>query len=154
MADWFQENAPAQKDWFASNAPIPTLQAQVVTPSEGGGNDLLFYKSGQTQPQREELNAPLREAMQVPAVKELLLRDGTIPASTARDWGLDLYRASLGPSELFSKEKFIFVYADVRGRYMSGGQPTQLKPHAPDKAANATDEMLAASGVETWNEAP
>ena len=48
-------------------------------------------------------------------------------------YGLEQYRTSLGPSELFSKEKFIFVYADVRGRYMSGGQPTQLRPHAPDK---------------------
>ena len=38
-------------------------------------------------------------------------------------YGLDQYRASLGPSELFSKEKFIFVYADVRGRYMSGAGP-------------------------------
>src|SRR6267142_5898091 len=28
-------------------------------------------------------------------------------------YGIDLYRASLGPSELFEREKFIFVYQDV-----------------------------------------
>jgi len=65
-------------------------------------------------------------------------------------YGLEQYRASLGPSELFSKEKFIFVYADVRGRYMSGGQPTQLKPHAPDKAANATDESTDTYDTIEW----
>jgi len=65
-------------------------------------------------------------------------------------YGLDQYRASLGPSELFSKEKFIFVYADVRGRYMSGGRPTQLQPHAPDKAANATDESTDTYDTIEW----
>ena len=55
-------------------------------------------------------------------------------------YGQDLYRPSLGPSELFSKEKFIFVYADVRGRYMSEGEPTQLKPHLAKPGQKDTDE--------------
>src|SRR5579859_3067114 len=36
-------------------------------------------------------------------------------------YGIDNYRGVLGPSELAEKEGFIFVYADVRGRYMSEG---------------------------------
>ena len=36
-------------------------------------------------------------------------------------YGIDQYRAGLGPSELFEREKFIFVYQDVRGRFMSEG---------------------------------
>ena len=31
-------------------------------------------------------------------------------------YGVDLYRANLGPSEHFEKEGFIFVYQDARGR--------------------------------------
>src|SRR5690348_14642041 len=36
-------------------------------------------------------------------------------------YGIDNYRLVLGPSEAAEKEGFIFVYADVRGRYMSEG---------------------------------
>ncbi|HXA64715.1 MAG TPA: CocE/NonD family hydrolase, partial [Bryobacteraceae bacterium] len=36
-------------------------------------------------------------------------------------YGIDNYRAQLGPSEAAEKEGFIFVYEDVRGRYMSEG---------------------------------
>jgi hypothetical protein len=38
-----------------------------------------------------------------------------------RPYGLEDYRANLGSSELFAREKFIFVYQDVRGRFMSEG---------------------------------
>ncbi len=66
-------------------------------------------------------------------------------------YGADLYRASLGPSELFSKEKFIFVYADVRGRYMSEGVPTQLRPHVASKAgAKDTDESTDTYDTIEW----
>src|SRR6266567_4681831 len=39
-------------------------------------------------------------------------------------YGVDKYRATLGPSELFARDKFIFVYQDVRGRFMSEGDFT------------------------------
>src|SRR5438552_2352386 len=54
-------------------------------------------------------------------------------------YGEDNFRGNLGPSELFSKEKFIFAYADVRGRNMSEGEPTQLKPHVAGKSNESTD---------------
>ena len=66
-------------------------------------------------------------------------------------YGLDQYRTSLGPSELFAKEKFIFVYGDVRGRYMSGGLPTQLKPHVASKPGpSATDESTDTYDTIEW----
>ena len=34
-------------------------------------------------------------------------------------YGIDNYRNALGPSEKFARDKFIFVYQDVRGRYLS-----------------------------------
>jgi uncharacterized protein len=48
-------------------------------------------------------------------------------------YGVDNYRASLGPSEHFEKEGFIFVYQDARGRYMSEGEFQQVRPHHPNK---------------------
>ena len=36
-------------------------------------------------------------------------------------YGIDNYRAQLGPSEAFANEDFIYVYQDVRGRYLSEG---------------------------------
>jgi len=43
-------------------------------------------------------------------------------------YGADQYRANLGPSELFEREKFIFVYQDVRGRFMSEGDFVTIRP--------------------------
>ena len=37
-------------------------------------------------------------------------------------YGTDLYRPNLGPSELFEREKFIFVYQDVRGKLQRVGE--------------------------------
>ena len=48
-------------------------------------------------------------------------------------YGVDNYRSALGPSEHFEKEGFIFVYQDARGRYMSEGQFSQVRPFRPDK---------------------
>lgn len=44
-------------------------------------------------------------------------------------YGIDNYRANLGPSEIFAREKFIFVYQDVRGRYLSEGEYVNMRPH-------------------------
>ena len=44
-------------------------------------------------------------------------------------YGIDNYRAVIGPSELAEKEGFIMVYQDVRGRYMSEGKFVDVPPH-------------------------
>jgi len=51
-------------------------------------------------------------------------------------YGVDNYRASLGPSEHFEKEGFIFVYEDARGRYMSEREFLQVRPYQPNKKSN------------------
>src|SRR5262252_8133977 len=48
-------------------------------------------------------------------------------------YGADTYRPSLGPSEQFDKEGFIFVFQDARGRYMSEGEFLQVRPYVADK---------------------
>jgi len=48
-------------------------------------------------------------------------------------YGIDNYPRSLGPSSAFQEEGFIFVYQDVRGRYMSEGAFIEETPHRPGK---------------------
>ncbi len=48
-------------------------------------------------------------------------------------YGVDHYRKSLGPSEKFAREGFIFVLQDVRGRFMSDGEFLDVRPHNPNK---------------------
>ena len=51
-------------------------------------------------------------------------------------YGEDKYRTSLGPSEAFEKSGYIFVYQDVRGRYMSEGKFIEMRPHIDEKHGN------------------
>ncbi len=53
-------------------------------------------------------------------------------------------RGRLGPSELFAREGFIFVYQDVRGRYLSEGTflevtPQRPLPRGPQEVDESTD---------------
>ena len=48
-------------------------------------------------------------------------------------YGVDLYKKSIGPSEEFERSGYIFVYQDVRGRYMSEGTFVEMTPHIDDK---------------------
>lgn len=48
-------------------------------------------------------------------------------------YGPEAYKPSLGPSPLFEKEGYIFVYQDVRGRYMSEGEFVDVRPHRSHK---------------------
>lgn len=48
-------------------------------------------------------------------------------------YGVDLYRNHLGPSPDFDRSGYIFVFQDVRGRYMSEGTFVEMRPHIDDK---------------------
>ncbi|CAN5300005.1 CocE/NonD family hydrolase [soil metagenome] len=48
-------------------------------------------------------------------------------------YGADAYPTSLGPSGTLMQDKFIFVYQDVRGRWMSEGTWTNMTPTVTDQ---------------------
>jgi putative CocE/NonD family hydrolase len=48
-------------------------------------------------------------------------------------YGADQYKKNLGPSDEFDKAGYIFVYQDVRGRYLSEGKFIEMTPHIDDK---------------------
>ena len=59
-------------------------------------------------------------------------------------YGADTFKPSLGPSPLFQKEGYIFVYQDVRGRFMSEGDfkmmtPYQARKSGPTDVDESTD---------------
>jgi uncharacterized protein len=51
-------------------------------------------------------------------------------------YGLSQYKTRLGPTLEFEKNKYIFAFQDVRGRYMSGGQFLDMRPHISNKTSN------------------
>jgi len=60
---------------------------------------------------------------------------------TVAPYGADNYRDSLGPSEFFARDGYIFVYCDVRGQGKSEGKFEHVRPYIPNKtAAHQVDE--------------
>jgi putative CocE/NonD family hydrolase len=51
-------------------------------------------------------------------------------------YGVDQYRTQLGPSPDFDRAGYIFVYQDVRGRFMSEGTFTEMRPHIDVKKSS------------------
>ncbi len=52
---------------------------------------------------------------------------------SVKPYGADRFPDSLGPHEEFAREGYIFVYQDVRGRFMSEGQFLNMRPHIDNK---------------------
>ncbi len=51
-------------------------------------------------------------------------------------YGVDQYRKHLGPSPEFAKSGYIFVFQDVRGRYLSEGNFVEMTPHIDHKTSS------------------
>ena len=47
---------------------------------------------------------------------------------SVRPYGADDYKRRLGPTDAYAEEGFIFVYQDVRGKYMSEGEFVNMRP--------------------------
>lgn len=61
------------------------------------------------------------------------------------------FRANLGPSDLLAKEKFIFVYQDVRGMFMSEGDFLDVRPYIKNKKSkNDVDESSDVYDTIEW----
>ena len=65
-------------------------------------------------------------------------------------YGPDEYRTSVGPSALFQKEGYIFVYQDVRGKFMSEGEYVNMRPHRKSKTGKEVDESSDTYDTIEW----
>jgi len=103
---------------------------------------------------KHEFRIPMRDGKRLfTAVYSPKDRSKTYPFLLSRTpysiapYGVDNYRSALGPSEEFAKDGYIFVYQDVRGRFMSEGTFLEMTPHRPAKRTPAEVDESS----DTWD---
>jgi putative CocE/NonD family hydrolase len=69
---------------------------------------------------------------------------------SVRPYGVDQYRTELGPSRQFAKRRYIFVYQDVRGCWMSDGNFVNMRPHLEAKNGDDVDESTDTYDTIDW----
>jgi putative CocE/NonD family hydrolase len=70
---------------------------------------------------------------------------------SVQPYGVDQYKSDLGPSALAGRSGYIFVYQDVRGRWMSEGEFVDARPYKPKKAGPTDfDEATDAWDTIDW----
>ena len=68
-----------------------------------------------------------------------------------KPYGVDQYPTMpRGQLANYAKEKFIFVYQDVRGRFGSEGVFSHIRPHNPNKSASDIDESTDSYDTIDW----
>ena len=65
-------------------------------------------------------------------------------------YGENDYKTSLGPNQYLMKDQYIFVYQDVRGRYMSEGTFTNMTPQVQHKTKKDVDESTDTYDTIEW----
>src|SRR5207248_830537 len=66
-------------------------------------------------------------------------------------YGVDQYRKQLGPSPDFDQAGYIFVFQDVRGRYLSEGEFVEMRPHVDHPKGNSdVDESTDTYDAVEW----
>lgn len=65
-------------------------------------------------------------------------------------YGPDKYPDNLRPGALFAQSGYIFVYQDVRGRWMSEGEFVNVRPHNPAKKPKEVDESSDTYDTVEW----
>jgi putative CocE/NonD family hydrolase len=66
-------------------------------------------------------------------------------------YGDDKYKDKIGPSEEMMREGYIFVYQDVRGKFMSEGEYVNVRPHKARKSGPAdVDESTDTYDTIDW----
>jgi putative CocE/NonD family hydrolase len=113
-----------------------------------------YIKSNYT---KREVMVPMRDGVKLftsiyepkdPKEKYPIMFDRT-PYSVG-PYGPDKFRTLLGPDELFAREGYIFVYQDVRGRYMSEGEYEDVRPYIPNKKGTQIDETSDTYDTVDW----
>ncbi len=107
---------------------------------------------------KREVRIPMRDGVRLFTVvytpKDAAKRCPVLLARTpynADPDGKNKPRASIGPNPYFLKEGYIFVYQDVRGRYMSEGKFVNMTPHLRDKKdKNDVDESTDTFDTIDW----
>jgi putative CocE/NonD family hydrolase len=124
---------PSVRSLFGATLFFLMFLAPGSVPAQG----LDFIKSHYT---KYEFEIPMRDGVKlftaVYVPKETKARYPIMLSRTpygVEPYGADSYKGDLGPSPLFGTEGYIVAYQDVRGRWMSGGEFVNMRPHNPHK---------------------
>ena len=134
---------------FLWTAPIPAQTADI--------SDSTFVRQSYT---KHEYRIPMRDGVHlftivyVPNDASAEQRYPMVMQRTCYSvapYGPSAYATSLGPDGFMLRDKYIFVYQDVRGRYMSEGEFVNARPFVPDsiKARNRTAVDEASDSYDT-----
>ncbi len=106
---------------------------------------------------KSEIRIPMRDGTKLfTAVYQPRDTSRTYPIMLTRTpysvgpYGATAYPRFLGPSPRFTDEGFIFVYQDVRGRYMSDGDFVHMTPWRGMAGARSTDESTDTYDTIDW----
>lgn len=136
----------------------PVCLAETVTPAPPPTPAEALAAHVRTHYDKQELRIPMRDGTELYTAVytprdtsrsyPLLLK--RTPYSCA-PYGADAFPPALGPSTPFAEAGYIFVYQDVRGRFMSGGEFVDMRPHRPTKAGpQEIDESSDTFDTITW----
>jgi putative CocE/NonD family hydrolase len=135
--------APLFRSPTTSSALVVALGLAAVacqeSPAQLGGAQAGYVRDHYT---KQEYRIPMRDGVQ-------LFTSVYTPRDTSQDYpilmrrtpysvspyGENAYPGSLGPSDLFTRAGYIFVYQDVRGRFMSEGEFVNMTPHVAEKGS-------------------
>ena len=144
----------------ATDEPTQTLATPVLTAPASTGvadaNDPAQYVKDHYT--KHEFQIPMRDGVKLftavyaptDTSQEYPILLVRTPYSV-RPYGENEYRRSLGPSRHFDDEGYIFVYQDVRGRFMSEGEFVNMRPHLDDKlSAHDIDEASDTFDTIDW----
>jgi len=80
----------------------------------------------------------------------LLQRTPYAVAPYGKKDGKDQFKGALGPDFLFAREGYIFVYQDVRGRWMSEGEFMDVRPDIANNTPQQIDESTDTYDTIDW----
>jgi putative CocE/NonD family hydrolase len=140
---------------LAATAVLIVISAGVVSAQQMTQKELAGYiKDHYT---KRETYIPMRDGVKLfVCIYEPKDKDHKYPIMFDRTpysvgpYGTDHYKELLGPNELFAREGYIFVYEDVRGRYMSEGVYEDVRPYIPNKTGNQIDETTDTYDTVDW----
>jgi uncharacterized protein len=143
---------------------LPVLLLPALAPAQQrNNNEGDFVKNSYD---KQEVYIPMRDGIRLYTVI-YTPKDKTSPHPFLMErtpygsgpYGDSIYRRSLGPNRTLMHEGYIFVYQDVRGRYMSEGQFQEMTParndprnanKKPDASGKQTDESSDAWDTVDW----
>jgi len=106
---------------------------------------------------KKEVMIPMRDGVKLfTSIYEPKDRSQKYPIMMSRTpysvspYGPDKFKDLLGPDYQFAKEGYIFVYQDVRGRWMSEGQFVDVRPEVAQSKPGTIDESTDTYDTIDW----